>query len=197
MARGGISGYTLFVKENNARIKKDGELQKPGDVMRAAAAEWKALTAGERKSLNERALALRAESPPSGTPSKKPPSKVNKRKVESEDDFEGDGVEAAKPASKKTKKKSGYSIFSKEAMKRYGEIWSKLSDKKREEYSELASKAHDEKAAGGDGKKPKRNMSAYAYFAAENMKKTGARWRALSEEQKAEYEKRAEGDESV
>lgn len=190
MARGGISGYTLFVKENNARIKKDGELQKPGDVMRAAAAEWKALSDEERKRLNERALALRAESPPSSSPSKKAPSKGKKRKVESDEDSEGEA--AAKPAAKKSKKTSGYSIFSKEAMKRYGDIWSKLSDKKKEEYSELASKAHDAKASEADGKKPKRKMSGYAYFASENMKKTGDRWRSLSEEEKAEYEKRAE-----
>ena len=168
----GKTGYLLYTGELRAEVKAemeaelaDGEKLKPQDVVTKLAARWKELSDEEKAEWNQKAKDANSESETSDTESAPPaekPKKETKKAVEKPKKETKKAVEKkAEDAEAKPKKKNGYLVFSKEMR----------ADVKEALEAELEE---------GEKLKPQAIIQELA-----------AQWKALSDEEKAEWTAKA------
>lgn len=167
----GKTGYLLYTGELRAEVKaemeadlEDGEKLKPQDVVTKLAARWKALSDEEKAEWNQKAKDANSESETSDTEPAAPvekPKKETKKAVEKPKKETKKVEKKAEDAEAKPKKKNGYLAFSKEMR----------ADVKEALEAELEE---------GEKLKPQAIIQELA-----------AQWKALSDEEKAEWTAKA------
>ena len=165
----GKTGYLLYTGELRAEVKAemeaelaDGEKLKPQDVVTKLAARWKELSEDEKAEWNEKAKEANSESETSDTEVAEKPKKETKKAVAEKPKKETKKAEKkAEDAEAKPKKKNGYLVFSKEMR----------ADVKEALEAELEE---------GEKLKPQAIIQELA-----------AQWKALSDEEKAEWTAKA------
>tara|TARA_A200000159_G_scaffold159827_2_gene179001 strand:+ start:487 stop:1239 length:753 start_codon:yes stop_codon:yes gene_type:complete len=167
-AKRGPTGYLLYTKELRPEVKAEmeaelgeGEKLKPQDVVTALAARWKALGDEEKAEWN-----AKAKSPPASddeaTPSAPPPTPKKETKKEAKKEAKkGAKKEAGESSEAPKKRQSGYLLFGKEMR----------ADIKAAMEAELEE---------GEKLKPQAVVTEIA-----------AQWKALSDEEKAEWNEKA------
>lgn len=171
-AKRGPTGYLLYTKELRPEVKAEmeaelgeGEKLKPQDVVTALAARWKALGDEEKAEWN-----AKAKSPPASddeaTPSAPPPTPKKETKKEAKKEAKKDAKKEAKKEAGESseapkKRQSGYLLFGKEMR----------ADIKAAMEAELEQ---------GEKLKPQAVVTEIA-----------AQWKALSDEEKAEWNEKA------
>lgn len=167
-AKRGPTGYLLYTKELRPEVKAEmeaelgeGEKLKPQDVVTALAARWKALGDEEKAQWN-----AKAKSPPASddeaTPSAPPPTPKKETKKETKKEAKKEAKKDAGESSEAPKKRqSGYLLFGKEMR----------ADIKAAMEAELEE---------GEKLKPQAVVTEIA-----------AQWKALSDEEKAEWNDKA------
>ena len=167
----GKTGYLLYTGELRAEVKAemeaelaDGEKLKPQNVVTKLAARWKELSDDEKAEWNEKAKEANSESETSDTEVAEKPKKETKKAVAEKPKKETKKAAAEKKADDaeaKPKKKNGYLAFSKEMR----------ADVKEALEAELEE---------GEKLKPQAIIQELA-----------AQWKALSDEEKAEWTAKA------
>ena len=167
----GKTGYLLYTGELRAEVKAemeaelaDGEKLKPQDVVTKLAARWKELSDDEKAEWNEKAKEANSESDTSDTEAAAPAEKPKKETKKADEKPKKETKKAekkAEDAEAKPKKKNGYLVFSKEMR----------ADVKEALEAELEE---------GEKLKPQAIIQELA-----------AQWKALSDEEKAEWTAKA------
>jgi len=165
----GKTGYLLYTGELRAEVKAemeaelaDGEKLKPQDVVTKLAARWKELSDDEKAEWNDKAKEANSESDTSDTEVAEKPKKETKKAAAEKPKKETKKAEKkADDGEAKPKKKNGYLVFSKEM---------------RAEVKEALEADLEE----GEKLKPQAIIQELA-----------AQWKALSDEEKAEWTAKA------
>ena len=168
----GKTGYLLYTGELRAEVKAemeaelaDGEKLKPQDVVTKLAARWKELSDDEKAEWNDKAKEANSESETSDTeaaaPVEKPKKETKKATAEKPKKETKKAEKKADDGEAKPKKKNGYLVFSKEM---------------RAEVKEALEADLEE----GEKLKPQAIVQELA-----------AQWKALSDEEKAEWTAKA------
>ena len=168
----GKTGYLLYTGELRAEVKAemeaelaDGEKLKPQEVVTKLAARWKELSDEEKAQWNEKAKEANSESETSDTesavPVEKPKKETKKAAAEKPKKETKKAEKKAEDAEAKPKKKNGYLVFSKEMR----------ADVREALEAELE-----------DGEKLKPQAI---------VQELAAQWKALSDEEKAEWTAKA------
>ena len=172
-AKRGPTGYLLYTKELRPEVKAemeaelgDGEKLKPQDVVTALAARWKELGDDEKAEWNAKAKSPPASDDEAAEPSAPPPTPKKETKKEAKKEAKKEvkkevKKDAGESSDAPKKRQSGYLLFGKEMR----------ADIKAAMEADLEE---------GEKLKPQAIVSEIA-----------AQWKALSEQEKAEWNERA------